>query len=359
MNLIQDVLSAASAQTTEDHFCRVPLADILPDERNFYGIREIEELAASIAAYGLDQPLVVRPADQPGKYTLTGGHRRRAALLMLAEKAPEIWAEVDVKMTSSLGELADRARLIALNKTARNKTEYEQMREVVELAEIAKQWKAEGGTVDGKLREAVAQSVGISSAQAGKYQAINNHLIPSLMERYKAGQIGTQVAYELSGLPKRQQEEIAATNAAPTLEQARSAKAANKPAAPGRPAEIASKAEQHAPQRAVEPPEPNAKPMRPAADEIAPERADAQPEQANADVQKKPQPETQVFPKAEQPEYKEIPEPPYDDPAGDPLCICCPCCGSGEYLTNEDGNRNNYCGQCGKKILWPRKDAKK
>lgn len=352
MNLIQDVLSAASAQSTEDHFCRIPLADILPDERNFYSIREIEELAASIAAYGLDQPLVVRPADQPGKYTLTGGHRRRAALLMLAEKAPEIWAEVDVKMTSSLGELADRARLIALNKTARNKTEYEQMREVVELAEIAKQWKAQGGSVDGKLREAVAQSVGISSAQAGKYQAIYNHLTPALMEKYKAGQIGTQVAYELSGLPKRQQEEIAATNAAPTLEQARSAKAANKPSAPARPAETVPKAERPAPRCTEEPLEPNAEPVRPTA-EIAPAKADAQQEKADTDAKKEPQPETQASPKAEQPEYKEIPEPPYDDPEDDIPIICCPYCGSGEYLTNEDGNRNNYCGQCGKKILWP------
>lgn len=357
MNLIQDVLSAASSQSAEDRFCRVPLADILPDERNFYGIREIGELAASIAAFGLDQPLVVRPAEQPGKYILTGGHRRRAALLMLAEKAPEIWAEVDVKMTSTLGELADRARLIALNKTARNKTEYEQMREVVELAEIARQWKAQGGTVDGKLREAVAQSVGISSAQAGKYQAISNHLIPALMEKYKAGQIGTQVAYELSGLPKRQQEEIAAANQAPTLEQARSAKAANKPATAARPAEIAPKAERATPQGAAEPPKLNAEPTRPA--EPEPASADTQQEPAIADAAKRPEPQTQEFFKAEQPEYKEIPEPPCDNPEDSVVILCCPCCGSGEYLTNEDGNRNNYCGQCGKKILWPRKDAKK
>lgn len=26
--------------------------------------------------------------------------------------------------------------------------------------------------------------------------------------------------------------------------------------------------------------------------------------------------------------------------------------GSGEYLYNEDGNRNRYCGQCGQRIDW-------
>ena len=31
MNLIQDVLSAASTQPEQDHFARIKLADILPD----------------------------------------------------------------------------------------------------------------------------------------------------------------------------------------------------------------------------------------------------------------------------------------------------------------------------------------
>ena len=30
----------------------------------------------------------------------------------------------------------------------------------------------------------------------------------------------------------------------------------------------------------------------------------------------------------------------------------CPICKSGEYLHNEDGDRNNYCGQCGNRLDW-------
>ncbi len=33
----------------------------------------------------------------------------------------------------------------------------------------------------------------------------------------------------------------------------------------------------------------------------------------------------------------------------------CPRCGSGEYLHNEDGNRNDYCGQCGCALDWERR----
>lgn len=39
-------------------------------------------------------------------------------------------------------------------------------------------------------------------------------------------------------------------------------------------------------------------------------------------------------------------------PDGDPHILACARCGSGEYLYNEDGNRNTYCGQCGQKIDW-------
>lgn len=98
------------------------------------------------------------------------------------------------------------------------------MMETVKTAEIAKEFKANGGKVEGKTRTAVAAALGISSAQAGKYQAIYKHLCPTLMQRYKAGTIGTQVAYELSSLPNRQQEEIAATYPVPTMEAVRKKK---------------------------------------------------------------------------------------------------------------------------------------
>ena len=43
-----------------------------------------------------------------------------------------------------------------------------------------------------------------------------------------------------------------------------------------------------------------------------------------------------------------VPKSPYPD--GDRSIIACPSCGSGEYLWNEDGNRNHFCGQCGQAI---------
>ena len=54
-------------------------------------------------------------------------------------------------------------------------------------------------------------------------------------------------------------------------------------------------------------------------------------------------------------ESLDTPIPPFDD--SDPDVMYCQKCGSGEYLYNEDGNRNNYCGQCGQCIDWVTVDA--
>lgn len=37
---------------------------------------------------------------------------------------------------------------------------------------------------------------------------------------------------------------------------------------------------------------------------------------------------------------------------GQGIAPYCPRCGSGEYLHNEDGNENNFCGQCGAPLDW-------
>lgn len=42
-----------------------------------------------------------------------------------------------------------------------------------------------------------------------------------------------------------------------------------------------------------------------------------------------------------------------NDPFAEDGVIACQYCGSGEYLYNEDGNHNNFCGQCGTRIEWP------
>lgn len=72
----------------------VPLSKLVPSEKNVRRTRRdagLDELAASIAAHGLLQSLSVRPVldqdgTETGKYAVSGGGRRLAALKLLAKK---------------------------------------------------------------------------------------------------------------------------------------------------------------------------------------------------------------------------------------------------------------------------------
>jgi ParB/RepB/Spo0J family partition protein len=76
---------------------RVPLAaiDSNPDQPRKDVLRGIEELASSIEAYGLLQPIVVNPPIG-GRYTCIAGHRRLAAYRYLFEHhaEPARWATI-------------------------------------------------------------------------------------------------------------------------------------------------------------------------------------------------------------------------------------------------------------------------
>ncbi len=75
---------------------QIALREIHPSSRNpRRGVKQVEALAESIDAYGLLQPLVVRPR-AGGGFELVAGHRRYAAVQQLGwETAPATVRDVD------------------------------------------------------------------------------------------------------------------------------------------------------------------------------------------------------------------------------------------------------------------------
>ena len=57
---------------------------IIPNKNNVYPLTNLNGLANLINAFGLMQPLVVKP-DEGGLYKIIGGHRRYYAIKMLIE----------------------------------------------------------------------------------------------------------------------------------------------------------------------------------------------------------------------------------------------------------------------------------
>jgi ParB family chromosome partitioning protein len=107
--------AGAEASVERGTILTVPLEAITVDpasnpRRRFV---DIEGLAASIRGHGLLQPLVVRrDPDHAGRYRLVAGHRRLAALQLLAERHPRtVQAPVSVVLRD---ENAEEAYLLTL-----------------------------------------------------------------------------------------------------------------------------------------------------------------------------------------------------------------------------------------------------
>ncbi len=182
---------------------RIPLEDILPNERNFYGLRDLGPLADSIAMEGLLDPLVVTPAEG-GKYRLISGHRRRAAIEQLVEDKEH--PREDLRLVPCLvrtfrSEAMARLLLILANSTARVLTSAETMKQAREIELSLYQLKEEGYQFPGRMRDQVAAACRVSAPKLGRLKVIRERLIPDYMALFEKDKLPEQTAYALARLP--------------------------------------------------------------------------------------------------------------------------------------------------------------
>ena len=197
--------------------------DIIPNSKNFYGIREVEELATRMKISGHITPLeVVARDDEPGKYTLISGERRRAAMLYRLEQG-EIDKAVmpcivraDMDGTEELtAEEIEAINIVSAN-DYRDKTPFEKLDEVMTMRPIARTlWekaKAANGT-DRPLKDFRAyfarEILGISPSSLQRI-TILEHLVPEARSAYEDGLIGKSVLYELANKQEEEQREYIA-----------------------------------------------------------------------------------------------------------------------------------------------------
>lgn len=189
---------------TETPVQMLELALLDPHPGNFFTVEEdITDLAESIELNGLLQPLVVAPAGG-GRYRTIAGHRRRKALLKLAEKAPEKWRSVScVVMRPTSPELEELA-LIQTNTEAREIGWAEKNKAATRVeALLIKLQKDQGIELPGKMRAHVAKLIKASESQIARAKYINDHLASCWKK--KNSSISDNVAYKLAHLPTEQQ----------------------------------------------------------------------------------------------------------------------------------------------------------
>lgn len=184
----------------------IPFNLLDPDESNFYSLEGLDELADSIATIGILTPLRVRQNGE--RYTITSGHRRRAAVQLLIDSG-EDWSR-GLPCIVDRGESTpewEELKLIFANRQ-RVKTSAELSREAERTVELFCALREKGYDFPGRMQEHVAQALGVKASKLKRLHAIRNRAQEYVLDAYDSGKINESVAYELSQAPKDLQKMI-------------------------------------------------------------------------------------------------------------------------------------------------------
>ena len=182
-----------------------------PDERNFYSLDGVEELASSIELVGLQQPLRVRSGER-GHVTVVSGHRRRAAILLIRDGGSTMF-DRGVPCIRERGDVSkewQELKLIYGNSATRILTASEISIQSEKVTEILGKLEEQGVKFPGRTRDHVAAILQTSKSRVGRLHAIRANLVPELLQEFDGGGLGETVAYRLSQEDATVQHDLAA-----------------------------------------------------------------------------------------------------------------------------------------------------
>lgn len=192
----------------------INIDQLYSNDKNFYSIPDIEQLAQDIFAVGLLENLTVvhDPCDR-GEYRIIAGERRWRALTLLVENGYEEFSVASCQIKTPAEEHEEMIQLIIAN-TYRNKTVADILEEQKTLEETLKYMKENGLTLhgykldSGRLRDVIASMMQVSSTKIGQIESINKKLIPEFTEELKEGRLTFSAAYEISKMSEDIQEDM-------------------------------------------------------------------------------------------------------------------------------------------------------
>lgn len=217
---VMDALNKNSKAAAEDRpKARFRTRDIsikkmYSNDKNFYSMNGIEELAQLILAAGMMENMAVAydPCER-GEYRIIAGERRWRALTLLTEKGYEDFGIATCQILTPAEEHEEKVQIIVAN-AYRTKTVMDILQEEKQLKESLQYMKDNGLTLQGykldsgRLRDVIAAIMKMSAAKIGQIEGINKCLIPEFTEELKEGRLTFSAAYELSGMSEEDQSEM-------------------------------------------------------------------------------------------------------------------------------------------------------
>lgn len=199
--------SVSDSDTGREQIEYIPLVDLQSDPNNFYQLSHLDELADNIATCGLQQPLRVRPdPDRNGKYIIVSGHRRRAAVEILAKENMEKWMEVPcIVERDSVSPALQQLRLIYANANTRAMTSAEISQQAEQVEKLLYKLQEEGYEFPGRMRDHVAKAVQVSTSKLARLKVIRENLAEEWQPAFQEDKLKESTAYELAKIPAAQQ----------------------------------------------------------------------------------------------------------------------------------------------------------
>ena len=211
-NALADILGNVSVpDQAPEQIVMLPLASIDADEKNFYSVDGIEELAANIELVGLLDPIRVREnPDMPGRYLIVSGHRRRAALWTLYEENPEKWGKAPciVEPPAESPEMQE-LRLIYANADTRKMSSADLSAQAERVEMLLYKLKDQGVEFPGRMRDHVAEACKVSATKLAELKVIREKFIPELRQLWEDGKLNHTKAYAIGKSPVETQRRLA------------------------------------------------------------------------------------------------------------------------------------------------------
>ncbi|MCM1315614.1 MAG: ParB/RepB/Spo0J family partition protein [Prevotella sp.] len=200
-------LGAIVANTLTDSIKMIDIDELHNSEDNFFDINRIEEFAETILGQGgIKDNLVVRPLDDGG-YEIISGHRRRAAVQYLLDNGENISRYLPCLVQSYDDNDDKLLDIVLLNVSSRQISDSE-MWKSYEVVDRILQNKKSAGEKFGRVRDKLAEYLGVSTSQVRKIQNIDNNAIEPVKEAISNGEISISTANEIARLDENEQEEI-------------------------------------------------------------------------------------------------------------------------------------------------------
>lgn len=207
-----------------EEIVNIPIEKLIPYEKNFYGLRDIDSLAGLISVSRYIEPLTVVPRED-GNYTILSGHRRRAAIAALIDtedfpsevpciiKHPEGFS-LELENGEQANFSADDAAMlvmIAANKGQREERTLEEKRQEIAILDpfaqaiyAEKKRKGYKGSYKNFFAEEIIQ---MSTSQVQRLRSVTK-LTDKVKDAVDKGLISESAAFEIATLPPEEQNSI-------------------------------------------------------------------------------------------------------------------------------------------------------